>query len=158
MFRQVIQVGVCLSLDGALPDVCSWWWSFEKSSPLQILQPKNPSDLHILQSSFTCEILRNFPHLLIFHMGSSLSHVKIPALRLLFYFVMDKIVCDYYMLLRKIGKNTCLVVIFLFAMKNSLFVIIYYHTLHLTFFSWWGLSYPGGGESKKTLPKFMSSR
>ena len=77
-------------------------------------------------------------------MGSLLSNVRIPAWRLFFYFVMDKIVYDYYKLLQKICKNTCLVVIFPLVMENSLFVIIYNRKFHSTFFSW-GLSYPGGG-------------
>ena len=53
-----------------------WWWSLEKSSPLQSLQPKNPIDLHNLQNPFTCEMLLNLPHVLIFHLDLLLLSVK----------------------------------------------------------------------------------
>ena len=47
---------------------------------MQSLQPKNLSDLHILQIPFTCEMLLNLPHVLILPLD----------LRLFFCFVMKK--------------------------------------------------------------------
>ena len=68
-----------------------WWWSLEKCSLLQSLQPKKPSYLLNLQSPFTCEMLLNLPHILIYHLHLLLSNVKIPALYLFFCFVMKRL-------------------------------------------------------------------
>ena len=65
-----------------------WWWDLEKSEPMQSLKPKNPSDLHKLQSSFTWEFLYNLPYVLVFRMNSLLPNVKKPVFRFFFYFVM----------------------------------------------------------------------
>ena len=74
---------------------------FEKSSPLQSLQPKNPSDLHNLQSPFTCEMLLNVPHVLIFHLDLLLSNVKNTWFAFIFLFCDEKADYEYYMLLQK---------------------------------------------------------
>ena len=100
----------------------------------QSLQPKNPSDLHNLQSPFTCEMLLNLPHVLILHLDLLLSNVKIPALNLFFCFVMKRwimIITCYY---KKICKNTCFVFIFPFVMESSLFVITCNSKFHETSF------------------------
>ena len=98
----------------------------------------------------------NLPHILIFRLDSLLSNVKIPVLRLFFYFVMKRyfiiITCHY----KIFCKNTCFVVIFPFVMENNLFAIIYNPKLHSTFFFLVGPFMPKGWIS--TPSKFMGSQ
>ena len=61
----------------------------------QSLQPKNPSDLHNLQSPFTCEMFLNLPHVLIFHLDLLLSNVKNTYFAFVFLFCDKKIDYDY---------------------------------------------------------------
>ena len=65
-------------------------------------------------------MLHNLPIFLFLHKDSLPSSVKVPDLQLFFYFLIENIVSDYYMLLYVI-----FVVTFPFVMENSLFLIIY---------------------------------
>ena len=77
------------------------WWSFDKSYPLHSLKTTKPkwfaqlAKFIYIWNPWQSITRPNFPHVLIIH-------VKIPALRFFFYFVMEKIVYDYYMLSQKI--------------------------------------------------------
>ena len=104
-----------------------WWWDLDKSSAMQSLKPKNPSDLHQLQSSFTWEFLYNLPYVLVFRMNSLLPNVKKPALRFFSYFVMKYFsrLRLLHVITKKCWKNTFFVVILTFVIENSLFVVIY---------------------------------
>ena len=134
-----------------------WWWSLEKSSPLQSLQPKNPSDLQNLQSPFTCKMLLNLPHVLIFHLDLLLSNVKNTCFAFIFLFCDEKTDYDYYMLLhKKIVKILLCVFIFPFVMENSLFLITYSSKFHPTFFFLVRAFMPKGWIS--TPSKFWGSR
>ena len=107
-----------------------WWWSLKKA--------------------------RNLQHVLIFRMDSLLSNVKIPVLRLFFYFVMKRYFLIITWYCKIFCKNTCFMVIFPFAMGSNLFVIIYNPKLHSTFFFIVGPFMPKGWIS--TPLKFMGSQ
>ena len=75
-----------------------------KKAPLQSPQPKNPSDSHNLQNPFTCEMLLNLTHVLIFHLDVLLPNVKNTCFAFSFLFCDEKIDYDYYLITKRFVK------------------------------------------------------
>ena len=116
-----------------------WWWSLEKSSPLQSPQPKNPSDSHNLQNPFTCEMLLNLPHVLIFDLDLLLPNVKNTCFAFSFLFCDEKIDYDYYLITKRFVKILFLCSFFLLWWKTVYFWSLLTLKFHSTFF------FPSGG-------------